>query len=180
MAIDAAEPAVLVAIRELVRAGRCGPRAAVETALAMLRDHRLTEAGSVLAAFTEHLHPDDLPSVLDRLVELAAGQDRITMKVPPAPGGLLAAACVNLPQVTAHLLDRLVSDNDRIRADAAAGAQALLGADATRVVELGPALVSSIRGADRGYAGEPHPAGAAARALAEALRSPLSDLNPHI
>jgi hypothetical protein len=90
--------------------------------------------------------------------------------VPPARGGLLAAARVDLPQVTAYLLDRLASDNDRIRADAAAGAQALLEADATRVVALGPALVASIRRADRSYAGEPHPAGAAAQALAEAWR----------
>jgi hypothetical protein len=75
MAIDTAEPAAFIAIEDLVRADRCDPRAAVETALAVLQGQRLMEAGSVLAAFKEHLHPDDLPPVLDRLVELAAGQD---------------------------------------------------------------------------------------------------------
>jgi hypothetical protein len=35
---------------------------------------RLAEAGDMLAAFSDHLHPQDLPPVLRRLVELAAGK----------------------------------------------------------------------------------------------------------
>jgi hypothetical protein len=108
--------------------------------------------------------------VLDQLIQLAAGLDLILTEVPPATAGLLASARTDWAQVSGHVRDGLSSNNDRVRDDAAAAVGCMLVADATRVVGLGPALVASIRRPDRGYAGEPHPASSAARALAEAWR----------
>ena len=85
MAVDTGEPAVFVALGELVRAGRCDARQAVQAALAVLSTAGVKEAADLLAAFPESLHGEDLPPVLDRLVELAAGQDLIVRTVPAAP-----------------------------------------------------------------------------------------------
>jgi hypothetical protein len=170
MAVDTAEPTVFTALMELARAGRCRPRSVMEAALAVLPSQRLPEAGQTLALFGDVLHPDDLPPILDALTQMAAGRDAPWYQLPPAPEGLLAAAAVDLTAVTAHLIERLASDDEWQRADAAKAARLLLAADPGRVIALGPAVVRSIRGQDQGYAGEPHPAAAAVGALAEAWR----------
>ena len=171
MAVDTGEPAVFVALGELVRAGRCDARQAVQAALAVLSTAGVKEAADLLAAFPESLHGEDLPPVLDRLVELAAGQDLIVRTVPAAPLGFLAAATVDLPQVSDHLIDRLHSDDDQVRADAAAAAEQLLDTDAAPLTVLGPALISACRDEGMGWAGQPHPSTHAARALAAGWRA---------
>jgi hypothetical protein len=86
------------------------------------------------------------------------------------PEGILAAADADLPAVTTHLSERLSSDDEQQRADAADAARLLLVIDPRRIVALGPPLVTSIRSKDVSYAGEPHATAAATRALAEAWR----------
>lgn len=171
MAIDTGAPAVFIALGELVRAGRCEARQAVQAALTVLRTAGVKEAADVLAAFPEALRSQDLPLVLDRLVELAAGQDLIVRTVPAAPRGFLAAATVDLSQVSDHLIDRLRCDDDQVRADAAAAAEQLLDTNAAPLTVLGPALISACRDDGMGWAGQPHPSMHAARALAAGWRA---------
>jgi hypothetical protein len=170
MAVDTAEPVVFTALTELSRAGKCPPRAAVEAALKVLPAHALPEAGRTLSVFGGNLLPADLPPVLDTLAGMAAGRDAPWQKIPSAPEGLLAAAAVDLPGVTSHVIAGLARDDEWQRADAAEAARLLLAADPARVFALGPALAASVRGKDQAYAGTPHPAAAACRALAEAWR----------
>ena len=131
MAVDTAEPAVFTALMELARAGRCRPRSVVEAALTVLPSQRLPEAGQALALFGDVLHPDDLPPVLDALTQMAAGRDAPWYQLPPAPDGLLTAAGVSLPAVSAHVIERLASDDEWQRADAAEAARLLLAAESS-------------------------------------------------
>ncbi len=170
LAVDTAEPAEFTAITHLVRGGRCDDRAAVQAALAVLPARGIPEAARLLDAFDDQLRPDDLPPVLGRLVEMAAARHELLHPPQPVQEGLLAAARTDLSAVTAHLIERLGSDDEWTRADAADAAAVLLREDPGRVVGLGPALVASIRGEDIIYADYPHPASAATRALAEAWR----------
>ncbi|GAB5014923.1 hypothetical protein MAHJHV65_16550 [Mycobacterium avium subsp. hominissuis] len=171
MAGDTGEPAVFVALGELVRAGRCEARQAVRSALTVLRTAGVKEAADVLASFPEALRSQDLPPVLDRLMELAAGQDLIVRTVPAAPQGFVAAASVDLSQVSDHLIERLRSEEEQVRADAAAAAEQLLEADVAPLTVLGPALISACRDEGMGWAGQPHPSMHAARALAAGWRA---------
>jgi len=170
LAIDTAEPTAFTAITHLVHGGRCEARPAVEAVLRVLPHHRVPEAALVLDAFGDQLHAADLPPVLDALVEMAAERHELFDPRPAVPDGLLAAARTDLHTVTARLVDRLGSDDEWTRADVADAAAILLREDPGRVAGLGPALVAGIRGEDVYYAGYPHPAGAATRALAEAWR----------
>ncbi|MDO3402668.1 hypothetical protein QWI29_21705 [Mycolicibacterium neoaurum] len=171
MAADTGEPALFVALGALVCTGRCDARQAVEAALAVLSSAPVKEAADLLAAFPRCLYGKDLPAVLDRLVELAAGKDLIVQTVPAAPLGFLAAASADLSQVSDDLVARLRSDDDQIRADAAAAAEQLLATDPAPLSVLGPALISSCRAEGMGWAGDPHPSLHAARALAAGWRA---------
>jgi hypothetical protein len=171
MAVDTSEPAGFEALAALVRAGRCDARRATEAALTVLETVAVNEAADLLADFSGSLCSQDLPRVLDGLVELAAGKDLLATTVPAAPRGLLAAAAVDLPRVTDDLLDRLKSPDDQIRADGAAAAEQLLQADSASLVVLGAALISACRDDGMFYAGQPHPSTRAAHALAAGLRA---------
>ena len=85
-------------------------------------------------------------------------------------GGLIAASHVDLPAVTERIIGHLASDDESTRQAGADAARLLLAEDAGRVVALGQPLAASVRGPDSGYAGYPHPASAALRALADAWR----------
>jgi hypothetical protein len=171
MAVDTGEPAGFEALAALVRAGRCDARRAVEAALTVLETAGVNEAADLLADFSGSVRSQDLPPVLDRLVELAAGKDLITVTVPAAPRGFLAAAAVDLPRVTDDLIERLKSADDQIRADGAAAAEQLLQADSASLVVLGAALISACRDDGMFYAGQPHPSTRAAHALAAGWRA---------
>jgi len=170
LAVDTAEPTAFTAIIHLVRGHRCDARAAVRAALAVLPAHRIPEAARLLDAFDDQLRADDLPPVLGRLVQMAAVRHACLSPPQAVPEGLLAAARTDLSAVTTCLIERLGSDDEWTRADAADATAVLLREDPGRVVALGPALVASIRGEDIIYADYPHPASAATRALAEAWR----------
>src|SRR5439155_6455565 len=111
----------------------------------------------------------DIPRVLDRLIEMSANQEE-PWGTEPVPEGILAAALLDLPTVSNRLIELLNNDNDYLRGCAADAAALLLREDPKRVVVLGPPLIFSIRGKDRGYAGESHPSVSATRALAQAWR----------
>lgn len=170
MAADTAEAAALVAISELVRTQRCPARSAVEAAIAALVIRSEPEAAKLLWQFSDEFHPDDLPGLLDRLVEMASSQQE-PWGSEPVGDGVLAAAAVDLPTLTTRIIDLLDNDDASTRGAAADAAALLLSQDAARVIALGPALVASIRGEDSGYAGDPHPATSALKALAEAWRN---------
>jgi len=170
LAVDTAEPHAFTAVIDLVRADRCDSRAAVEATLAVLPGHRVPEAARILSVFRDQLRAEDLPPVLDRLVELAARRDNPWRRLPPQPDGLRAAAAIDLTAVTAHLITRLGSDDEWTRADAADACTVLLTDEPNRIIVLGPALVASIRGEDTHYLGDPSPSTSATRALAEAWR----------
>ncbi len=72
--------------------------------------------------------------------------------------------------MTERIIGHLGSDDESTRQAGADAARLLLAEDAGRVVALGQPLAASVRGPDSGYAGYPHPASAALRALAEAWR----------
>jgi hypothetical protein len=170
LASDTADPTAFAALRELVRGGRCPPRRALDAALAALRQYRSPEAGDFLAFLRPELVAADLPDVVDQLINLASGDAYDRWRPPAAPAGLRAAAEVDLPLVSDHLIAQLATDDEWTRHIAADAARVVLRQDPTRVVALGPALAASIRGPDVGYAGYPHPAGAALNALAAAWR----------
>jgi len=170
LARDAADPAALEALEALVRAGRCPPRRALAAAAAVLRQHRSAPAAHLLAVLEPDLRPGDLLGLLDQLIALASGEEDDRFWPAPAPEGLITASHVDLNAVTGRIADHLASDDELIRQAGADAAGVLLAADAARVIALGPPLAASIRGEDAGYAGEPHPAAAALRALAEAWR----------
>ena len=172
---DPTDATAFEALRVLARSGQCPPRKAVEAARAVLRRYRSLDAGQLLAVLEPDLRPDDLPDLLDQLISLASGQDDPDLapapwELPSSPEGLIAASHVDLPAVTARVIEHLASDDDLTREAGAEAARVLLAQDATRVVALGRPLAASVRGEDNGYAGYPHPASAALRALAEAWR----------
>lgn len=170
LATDTAEPTALEALHALVRAGRCAPRDAIDAAVAALSIVRSVEAAQLFALLEPDLTAADLPAALDRLIELTSGEDHGPWAVPVSADGLLAASRVDLAVVTDHIVAHLASDDDRTRQAGADAARELLAIDASRIVALGPPLAASIRGNDAGYAGTPHPDGAARRALAEGWR----------
>jgi hypothetical protein len=175
LAADATDATAFEALGVLARSGQCPPRKAVEAARAVLRRYRSVDAGQLLAVLEPDLRPGDLPDLLDQLISLASGQDDPDLapapwELPSSPEGLTAASHVDLPAVTARVIEHLASDDDLTREAGADAARVLLAQDATRVVALGRALAVSVRGEDSGYAGYPHPASAALRALAEAWR----------
>ena len=131
---------------------------------------RSAEAGDFLAFLRPELVPADLPEVVDQLINLASGDAYDHWRPPAAPDGLWAAAEVDLALVSNRITECLESDDEWTRHIAADGARVLIRQDPTRVVALGPALAASIRGPDVGYAGYPHPSGAALSALAAAWR----------
>ena len=170
LAADTRDATAFEALRSLVRSGHCAPRRAFDTARAVLRRHRSVDAGQLLAAVEPDLRSKDLPDVLDQLIALASGEDFVPWGLPSSPDGLLATSRVDLPAVTGRIIEHLASDDESAREAGADAARVLLALDATRVVALGHPLAASVRGADRSYAGYPHPASAALRALAEAWR----------
>lgn len=171
LAADTADPTALIALRELVRGGRCPARRALGSALAALRHFRSIEAGDLMAMLRPELVPADLPDVLNQVINLASGDTHGPWRPPPAPSALIAASEVDLPLVTQRIVEQLASDDDWTRHIAADAANMLLRADATRIVALGEPLVASIRGPDSAYGGYPHPAGAVVSALATAWRA---------
>ena len=170
MATDVVDPTAFEAIGALVRAGRCSPRRALDSALVVLRRRRSPEAGRLLAALQPELRAGDLPEVLDQLIALASGEEHDRWRPPSSPEGLIAAANADLPAVTDRVIEHLTSDDEAVREAGADAARILLALDAKRVVALGPPLVASVRGQETAYAGYPHPTSAALRALAEAWR----------
>jgi hypothetical protein len=175
LAEDATDPTAFEALRVLVRSGHCPPRKAVETARSVLRRYRSVDAGRLLAVLESDLAPDDLPDVLDQLISLASGEDDPELApapwtLPSSPEGLITASHVDLPAVTARVIEHLANDDESTREAGADAARVLLARDATQVVALGRPLAASVRGQESGYAGYPHPTSAALRALAEAWR----------
>src|SRR5262249_43608807 len=150
-------------------AGRCATRSAIEAALAALLVREEPSAARLLGAFNSDFRQTDIPMVLDRLTEMSANQEE-PWGTEPTPEGILAAAAIDLPTVANRLIELLNNDNDYLRGCAADAAAVLLKQDPMRVIALGPPLMSSIRGKDRGYAGASHPSVSAARALAQAWR----------
>ncbi len=158
-------------VRLLARAGHLPPRRAIEVALSLLSKFPSVEAGQIVAEFDGELTRQGLEPILDSLVSLAAEEDEFPWSGRRSePAAFLAASRVDLMQVTDRLLVLLESDEAQIRDEAAQAAGLLLATDPGLVIGLGTALVRSIRGEDEGYAGTPHPAASAARALAAAWR----------
>ena len=170
LAADTADATAFEALWFLVRSGHCPPRRALEAALIVLKRYRSVDAGKLLALVEPDLRSEDMPDVLDQLIALASDEDSGPWHLPSAPDGLIAASLVDLPAVTERIIQRLNSDDDWTRECAADAARVLLALDATRVVALGQPLAASVRGADSGYDGYPHPTSSALRALAEAWR----------
>lgn len=170
LAADTADPTALEALHALVRAGRCPPRQAVGAAIAALNQQRSVEAAQLFALLEPDLSAADLPQVIDSLIELTSGEDHGPWAVPVSADGLLAASRVDLVTVTDRILTHLADDDEQTRQAGADAARELLAVDSTRILALGPPLAASIRGEDAGYAGTPHPAGAALQALAEGWR----------
>jgi hypothetical protein len=170
LATDAADATALDALGALVRGGRCPPRRALESALAVLRHRRSAEAGGLLAALEPDLGPEDLPDVIHQLIALASGEDDDRWRPSASPEGLIAASRVDLNAVTGAIVDHLASGEDWSREAGADAARILLAIDPARVIALGTPLAASVRGSDAGYAGYPAAAAAALRALAEAWR----------
>lgn len=170
LAADAADTTAFEALGALVRAGRCPPRRALESALTVLRGRRSIHAGRLLAALEPELRPDDLPEVLDQLISLTSGEEHGPWRQPTLPDALVAASHVDLPTVTERVVRHLASDDETTREAGSDAARILLADDPTRVVALGRPLAASVRGPESGYAGYPHPTSAARRALAEAWR----------
>jgi hypothetical protein len=156
----------------LVAAGRCPPRKALDAACTVLRRQRSVDACNLLALLGPELLSQDLPGIIDQLISLASGDDfGPRHRRPSSPEGLVAASHVDLAAVIERIIAHLASDDETTRQAGAEAALVLLTIDATRVVALGPPLAASVRGQDRGYAGDPHPATSALAALAEAWRS---------
>jgi hypothetical protein len=174
LAADTTDATAFEALRVLVRSGRCPPRRALEAAREVLRHHRSVDAGGLLAVLEPDLRPEDLPDLLDQLIALASGEESdlapVPWSLPSSPEGLIAASHVDLPAVTGRIIEHLASDDDSTREAGADAARVLLAPDASRVIALGHSLAASVRGPESGYAGYPHPASAALRALAEAWR----------
>lgn len=170
LAADTVDATALEALWFLVRSGHCPPRRALGAALFVLKRYRSVDAGKLLALVEPDLRSEDVPDVLDQLIALASDEDSGPWHLPSAPDGLIAASHVDLPAVTKRIIQRLNSDDDWTRECAADAARVLLALDATRVVALGQPLAASVRGADSGYYGYPHPASCALRALAVAWR----------
>lgn len=169
-ALETADATAVAALHELVRGSQCPARRALEAALAAPRWYRSSEASDLVAFLRPELVAADLPDVIDQLINLASGDTHDHWRPPAAPAGLAAAADVDLPLVTQRLTERLANDNEWARHIAADAANVIIDGDPTRVVALGEALAASIRGPDVGYAGYPHPSGAALNALATAWR----------
>jgi len=170
LAADTTDVTAFEALTALVRSGHCPPRRALDAARAVLQRQRSVDAGQLLAAVEPDLRSEDLPDLLDQLIALSSGEDIGPWGLPSSPDGLIAASRVDLPAVTERIIEHLGSEDESTRQAAADAAQVLLAVDATRVVALGHPLAASVRGPDAGYAGDPHPASAALRALAEAWR----------
>ena len=170
LAADTTDATALEALAALVRSGHCPPRQASDAARAVLRRQRSVQAGDLVAVVEPDLRPEDLIDVLDQLIALASGEDADPWRLPLSPTGLIAASHVDLPAVTERIIGHLGSGDERTRQAGADAACVLLAEDAGRVVALGQPLAASVRGSDSGYAGYPHPASAALRALAEAWR----------
>ena len=120
LAADATDATAFEALRVLARSGQCPPRKAVEAARAVLRRYRSLDAGQLLAVLELDLRPDDLPDLLDQLISLASGQDDPDLapapwELPSSPEGLIAASHVDLPAVTARVIEHLASDDDLTR-----------------------------------------------------------------
>lgn len=169
LATDTADPAALEALHALVRAGRCRPRLALDAAIGALFLQRSVQAGLLFALLEPALTVADIRRVVDRLIELTAGEDW-PWELPVSSDGLRAAARVDLATVTDRVIEHLASDDERTRQAGACAAEDLLAVDPTRITVLGPPPAGSIRGEDAGYAGTPHPTSAALRALAQAWR----------
>lgn len=170
LATDTAEPVALEAVGMLVAAGRCPPRNALDAASTVLRRQRSVDACNLLAVLEPELLPRDLPGILDQLISLVSGDDFGPWHRPSSSEGLVAASRVDLSAVIGRIIAHLASDEETTRQAGAEAALVLLRIDATRVVALGPPLAASVRGEDRGYAGDPHPSASALAALAEAWR----------
>ena len=171
LATDTADPTAFEAVGVLVVAGRCPPREALDAACVVLRRQRSVDACKLLALLEPELLPRDLTGVIDQLISLASGEDFGPWHRTSSPAGLVAASRVDLPAVIERIIAHLASDDEMTRQAGAEAAFVLLTIDATRVVALGPPLAASVRGPDRGYAGDPHPTMSALGALAEAWRS---------
>ena len=154
LAADTAEATAFVALSELVTAKRCEPRAVVEAALGALAVRSEAEAAKLLYSFKNSLRQNDLPSVLDRLIDMVSRQTE-PFGPKPVPEGIRAAAAVDLQAVLNRLVSLLDSDNESERGAAADAAAILLHEIPSIITALGPALVTSIRAEDLGYAGYP-------------------------
>lgn len=177
LAADTAEATAFVALAVLVDAQRCAARALVEGCIAALTVRSEPEAAKLLSRFRDDLRAADLGPVLDRLIHMAAVQSG-PWDSPAVTDGLTAAAAVDLPAVTARIIELLMSEDETTRGAAADAAACLLVEDASRVIALGAALVASIHGEDEGFSGSPHPNTSAMKALAEAWRGePLTTMS---
>lgn len=170
LAADVADPTAFAALEQLVRAGHCVPRRALESALAALTSHRSIEAANLLALLRDEIVQADVPNVLDQALSLTCADYIGLRDRPTAPDCLVALAEVDLDGVTRRIIGHLEDDDDWKRHIGADAARVLLAVDSARLVALGRPLAESIRGPDEGYGGHPHPSVHAARALAEAWR----------
>lgn len=170
LAADTADATAFEALDALIRSGNCPPRSALDSARSVLRRGRSVDAGHLLALLEPELRPEDLPDVLDQLIDLTSGEELGPWRVPSSPDALIAASHVDLSAVTDRITAHLASDDEHTREAGADAARVLLALDATRILALGPPLAASVRGKDSGYGGYPHPTSAGLRALAEGWR----------
>jgi hypothetical protein len=106
----------------------------VRAALAALTHTRSIEAGNLLGTLRSELVAADLPAVIDRVIDLASGEEYDRWQPPPAPAALVAAAQVDLEVVTSRVVAMLASENEWARHIAADAAGVLLQTDPIRAL----------------------------------------------
>lgn len=168
----AKDSTALEALHELARHGCVPPNEVANIAADILSSGAHIEAGKVVADLTGSVSKDKLASASLGAIALASDWHAAfpSPRHPASPAALIALASYAWEDLRAIVLQELSHENAWRREAACHAAYYLLHEGPSRSEELLGPVLESIWGEDRGYAGDPAPAAAAARVIAEAWR----------
>ncbi len=160
----------LEALRELASHGSVSATRVADIAADVLSTGANIEAGKIVAQFAAEVSKEKIPAASLGAIALASDWDAAfpAPRRPANPASAIALAHQAWELFYSTLSQELNQDNDWRREAGCHAARYVLTDSALRVGELVGPVLSSMRGEDSGYAGNPAPGAAAVRSIAAA------------